>query len=74
MQENSYRAFSEFLPTQKNYLRNDIYERMLTVEITSLSQLLKFVRERYPDYYSEDNGQQEMRRLWADYLQWAECN
>ena len=80
MQEKSYRAFSEFLPTQKHYLRNDLYERLLTAEITSLSQLLKFVRERYPDYYrgcprfSEDNGQQEMRRLWADYLQWAECN
>ena len=74
MQEKSYRSFSEFLPTQEHYLRTDLYERLLTAEIKSLSQLLKFVRERYPDYYSEDNGQQEMRRLWADYLQWAECN
>ena len=78
MQEKSYRAFSEFLPTQQHYLREDLYERLLTAEIKSLSQLLKFVRERYPDYYREylrfreGNGQQEMRRLWAIYLQWAE--
>jgi hypothetical protein len=80
MQEKSYRSFSEFLPTQEHYLRTDLYERLLTAEIKSLSQLLKFVRERYPDFYRggprswEGNGQQEMRRLWADYLEWAECN
>jgi len=78
MQEKSHRSFSEFLPTQQHYLREDLYERLLTAEIKSLSELLKFVRERYPDYYRgcprEDNGQQEMRRLWADYLQWAESN
>ena len=80
MQEKSHRSFSEFLPTQQRYLREDPYERLLTAEIQSLSQLLKFVRERYPGYYRgcprfrEDNGQQEMRRLWADYLQWAESN
>src|SRR6516164_7514981 len=80
MQEKSHHSFSEFLPTQQHYLREDLYERLLTAEIKSLSQLLKFVRERYPDYYCEcprfqkGNGQQEMRRLWADYLQWAESN
>ena len=78
MQEKSHRSFSEFLPTQQHYLREDLYERLLTAEIKSLSQLLKIVRERYPDYYREylrfreGNGQQEMRRLWAIYLQWAE--
>jgi hypothetical protein len=53
-------------------------QKLYATNIISLQQLLKFVRERWPDFYrgyhicQDGTGQQAMRRLWADFLGWLD--
>jgi hypothetical protein len=73
-------TFRRFLPIAagKYLFPNGLYELLLAVNIVTLTQLLRLVRERFPDFYRErllandGNGQQAMRRLWADFLGWLD--
>jgi hypothetical protein len=78
------KPFSEFIRTDEGRRAGDpaLLDRIAASgdSITSLNNLVKFARERFPDHYSDDPrksldrpcGANAMRTLWAAYLTWAE--
>jgi hypothetical protein len=79
------KTFAEFMKTGA---ANDIcdaafLERLAAsgITVTSVNELVKFARDRYPDHYPADIrksssmpfGRLTMQRLWATYLSWVEA-
>jgi hypothetical protein len=72
--------FNQFLllPSVQRRVPEEMRKRLLAANVGSLPQLLKFVRERWPDFYrryhllQEGSGREAMQRLWSDYLKWVE--
>ncbi len=81
-------SFAQFLETDAGRKACDpqFIDRLghADVQIKSLTQLLKFANERWPEHYPADsrkdpalfllrplNGE-AMRRLWGEYLRWKE--
>ena len=57
---------------------HEFRKRLANANIVGLNGLLRWARERYPDFYYKTHvwngggtGQKLMRRVWADYLLWA---
>jgi hypothetical protein len=56
-----------------------VLDRMSRAGITSLPQLLRWARERFPDawhridYMSGKTGRQQTIELWANYLEWSDA-
>jgi hypothetical protein len=84
LRETRMKPFSEFIRTDEGRRAGDpaLLDRIAASgdSITSLNNLVKFARERFPDHYSDDPrksldrpcGANAMRTLWAAYLTWAE--
>lgn len=54
----------------------DFLQRLARADIRSLPGLLRWARERYPDFFyqTQDGGSGKtiLRRAWADYLKWSD--
>jgi hypothetical protein len=85
--EKSFAAFLQSPQGQAACGNTDITARMapaVAVNITNLTALLRWARERHPDQYPAGDfrsplstsaapyGSKAMKRIWAKFLAWAE--
>jgi hypothetical protein len=78
------KTFAAFLDTDvsRENLDPKLRTRLVGVgnTITTLNDLVRWARERYPDHYGPDSrkstglpySREVMQRLWAKYLNWSE--
>jgi hypothetical protein len=78
------KSFSAFLDSDagREACTLELHQRLTpaAMSITTLNQLLKYVKERFPSHYSTDwrvitgmpYSRENMRELWSVYLEWKE--
>src|SRR5689334_2798852 len=77
-------SFMKFLQTDagKKTVDPDFLDRLTRsgIKIDTLTALLKFARERWPEHFPADFrkdpgtpfGREAMRKIWREYLAWSE--